>query len=78
MPFNKARRANQNMETTDEQMTVLAIRIPSELRERIKAAAAREHRTESSFGRFYLERAADAALAVETSEPIVSTETSEQ
>ena len=53
-------------ETTDQNdtdNTVLAIQIGRGLRQRIKAAALTEHRTESSFARYYLERAADAALA---------------
>ena len=52
-------------ETTDQNdtdNTVLAIQIERGLRQRIKAAASAEHRTESSFARYYLERAADAAL----------------
>ena len=50
-------------ETADN--TILAVRIPSDLRARIKAAAEREERTESSFARFYLSRAADAAISAE-------------
>ena len=53
-------------ETTENDNTVLAIQIDRGLRQRIKAAALTEHRTESSFARFYLERAADAALAAIT------------
>lgn len=44
----------------NEAMTVLAIQMDQSLRNRIKAAASSEHRTESSFARFYLERAAIA------------------
>lgn len=47
-------------ETESLEMTILAVRIPKELRERIKAAAIREDRTESSFARFYLGKAAEA------------------
>ena len=43
--------------------TMLGVRIPESLRTRIKAAADKEHRTESSFARFYLEKAADEILA---------------
>ena len=52
-------------ETTDNdtENTILAIQIEKGLRQRIKSAALSEHRTESSFARYYLERAADAALA---------------
>ena len=52
-------------ETTDPdtETTILAIQIERGLRQRIKAAAGAEHRTESSFARYYLERAADTALA---------------
>lgn len=53
-------------ETADN--TILAVRIPSDLRARIKAAADREDRTESSFARFYLSRAADAAIQAATGE----------
>jgi len=45
--------------------TILAIQMDRGLRNRIKIAAMAEHRTESSFARYYLERAADAANAVE-------------
>jgi hypothetical protein len=57
-------------ETTDHpdsETTILAIQIERGLRQRIKAAASAEHRTESSFARYYLERAAEAALASGTS-----------
>ena len=54
-------------ETTHEnEMTVLAIQIQKNLRDRIKLAASREHRTESSFARFYLEKAADESDAAES------------
>ena len=49
-------------ETNDPDHTILAIQIPLPLRQRIKNAATAEHRTESSFARFYLEKAADAIL----------------
>ena len=53
-------------ETTHEnETTILAIQIHKNLRERIKLAASREHRTESSFARFYLEKAAEESEAVE-------------
>jgi predicted DNA-binding protein len=42
--------------------TILAIRIPKELRARIKTAAQRKERTESSFARYYLGRAADEVI----------------
>ena len=45
---------------------MIGVRIPESLRTRIKAAAEKEHRTESSFARFYLERAADEILAEST------------
>ena len=49
-------------ETTqqNEVMTILAIQMDQTLRNRIKAAASSEHRTESSFARYYLEKAAIA------------------
>jgi uncharacterized protein (DUF1778 family) len=51
--------------TTDNtEATILGIRIPEELRTKIKEAAAREERTESSFARYYLGRAADEVLNV--------------
>jgi hypothetical protein len=49
---------NDNIENT-----ILAIQMDRGLRNRIKIAAMAEHRTESSFARYYLERAADAANA---------------
>jgi len=53
-------------ETTNEnEVTVLAIQMERGLRQRIKNAAVREHRTESSFARFYLEKAADESDAAE-------------
>jgi len=39
--------------------TILAIKIQPELRRRIKAAATRDGRNESSFARHYLAKAAD-------------------
>ena len=56
----------ETTDLNDTDNTVLAIQIERGLRQRIKAAASAEHRTESSFARFYLERAADAALATTT------------
>lgn len=46
--------------TTTE--SVLAIRMDSDLREKIRAAAKAEERTESAFGRFHLSAAADDVL----------------
>ena len=46
-----------------ESSTLLGVRVPEPLRSKIKAAAAREERTESSFVRFYLGIAADQVLA---------------
>lgn len=42
--------------------TMLGIRIPEDLRAKIKEAARLEGRTESSFARFYLSKAADKSL----------------
>jgi hypothetical protein len=50
-------------------VSTLGIRIPEELRAKIREAARLEERTESSFARFYLGRAADAVLASLESEP---------
>jgi uncharacterized protein (DUF1778 family) len=55
--------ATTNTAPAQEPQTILAVRIPTDLRERIKSAAARDHRTESSFARYHLERAADEVLA---------------
>lgn len=51
--------------TSDETTTesVLAIRMPAELKEKIREAAKKEERTESAFGRYHLAIAADAAIA---------------
>jgi predicted DNA-binding protein len=49
--------ADDEQETNE--MTILAVRIPTELRERIRDAAKREERTESSFARYYLGKAAE-------------------
>jgi hypothetical protein len=46
----------------DTQTTVLAARIPEALRARIREAAKREDRSESSFVRFHLGRIADQIL----------------
>lgn len=54
---------DETTDLPDTENTILAIQIAAGLRQRIKAAAVAEHRTESSFARYYLERAADAALA---------------
>lgn len=53
----------QPMSTETDSHTILGVRISETLRTRIKAAAEKEHRTESSFARFYLEKAADEILA---------------
>jgi uncharacterized protein (DUF1778 family) len=50
----------QNEPATTE--SVLAIRMDSDLRDKIRAAAKAEERTESAFGRFHLSAAADAVL----------------
>lgn len=47
---------------TSEQ-AILGVRVPEELRAKIREAAKLENRTESSFARHYLARAADAVLA---------------
>ncbi len=44
------------------EMTILGIRIHDDLRNKIREAARLEERTESSFARYYLSRAADAVL----------------
>jgi uncharacterized protein (DUF1778 family) len=44
-------------------ITTLGIRIPDEIRSKIKEAAKIEGRTESGFARFYLSKAADAVIA---------------
>jgi uncharacterized protein (DUF1778 family) len=49
----------------DPSITTLGIRIPEELRAKIREAAKLEDRTESSFARYYLSRAADAVIAAE-------------
>lgn len=43
--------------------TILAAKIPSHLRARIREAAKREERSESAFVRYHLGRIADAVLA---------------
>lgn len=45
---------------TEQETTILGVRLPNDLREKIKEAAIAEHRTESGFARFHL------AAAVET------------
>lgn len=47
---------SDNEAATDEGQTILGIRLEASLRERIKALAAGEGRTESGFVRFYLNR----------------------
>ena len=47
--------------------TYLGIRVPDDLREKIRTAAKLEDRTESSFARFHLSRAADAVLREDAS-----------
>lgn len=49
--------------------TFLGIRVPDDLREKIRAASKAEDRTESSFARFHLSRAADAVLRGEAMKP---------
>lgn len=49
--------------------TILGVRMPTDLRERLKEAARREDRTESSFARYYLSKAADRSLAESESKP---------
>ena len=60
--------ADDTPEDTNE-TTTLGIRVPDELRSKIREAAKLEQRTESSFARFYLSRAADAVLSETQSEP---------
>lgn len=53
-------------DTTDDATTVfsvLGIRIPEEQRAKIREAAKIEDRTESSFARYHLSKAADAVIA---------------
>jgi uncharacterized protein (DUF1778 family) len=49
--------------TDTAETTTLGIRIPEDLRAKIREAAKLEERTESGFARYYLNKAADAALA---------------
>jgi len=60
MTFNMSDEALDPNDTNET--TLLGIRIPEQLRARIKEAAAREERTESSFARYYLGLAADEVL----------------
>lgn len=54
-------------EITDKtEHTVLGVRMTTEQRDRIREAARIEDRTESSFARFYLSKAADAVIELET------------
>lgn len=48
--------------------TTLGVPMDSQLRERVKAAAETEKRTEANFARYYLERAADEVLGAPTEE----------
>ena len=56
-----------NEETTES--TTLGIRIPDDLRAKIREAARIEQRTESSFARFYLSKAADSVLSDTNAQP---------
>ena len=57
--------ANEVGDAKEEEVmiTTLGIRIPEDLRAKIREAARMESRTESSFARYYLSRAADAVIA---------------
>jgi uncharacterized protein (DUF1778 family) len=54
------------MPDEESQMTVLGVRVPEDLRSKIREAARLEDRTESSFARYYLSRAADTVLQTAT------------
>ena len=56
------------MPDDEDAQTILAARIPESLRARIKEAAKREERTESSFVRYHLGRIADQVLNEESKE----------
>ena len=58
----------QDAQDTQVENTTLGIRIPEDLRAKIREAARLEERTESSFARFHLGRAAEAVLAGAESE----------
>ena len=49
-------------EISEIQETILAVRIPSDQREKIKSAASIEERTESGFARYHLLRIADQII----------------
>lgn len=51
-------------------MSTLGIRVPDELRAKIREAARLEGRTESSFARFYLVKAADAVIEEHATEAV--------
>lgn len=51
-------------------MSTLGIRIPEDLRAKIREAARLEARTESSFARYYLSRAADVVIAEHVADPV--------
>ena len=55
--------ATQEPQDDAAEITTLGIRIPDELRAKIREAAKLEERTESSFARFYLGKAAEAVLS---------------
>jgi uncharacterized protein (DUF1778 family) len=49
-------------EADEVTMTTLGVRIPEDVRAKIREAAKLEERTESSFARYYLNRAAELVL----------------
>jgi len=53
-------------------MTVFGIRMPDELRAKVREAARIEGRTESNFARFYLTKAADQVITEHTTETEVT------
>ena len=63
MPYNGSMSDDEAEDTVGNGMGTLGIRIPEELRAKIREAARLEERTESSFARYYLSRAADVVLA---------------
>jgi hypothetical protein len=63
--FNAVHMSDDEPAPTPE-VTILGIRINDDLRTKIREAARLEERTESSFARFYLGRAADAVLSETT------------
>lgn len=54
--------ATEEPQQDSTEFTTLGIRIPDELRAKIREAAKLEDRTESSFARYYLGRAADTVI----------------